>query len=63
MISDHVGERRTGINQSVSEDVQSVFKGKTLQQLSILEQSIKNKLRGGEGVDVGELNPLLYRSH
>jgi len=33
--------------------VQSVFRGKTLQQLELLEKTIRNKLHGGEGVDVG----------
>ena len=52
---DSVGDRRTGINASVMDDVATVFKGKTLSQLSILEKSIQDKVKGGEGVDVGEL--------
>ena len=52
--ADYIGERRSGINQSVTQDVASVFKGKTLQQLSILQKSIQDKLKGGEGVDVGK---------
>ncbi len=47
-------ERRTGINQSVTQDVDKVFRGKTLSQLEILEKSIQGKLKGGEGVDVGK---------
>ena len=54
MRTDFVGDRRSGINQSVNEDVVSVFKGKSLAQLHILEDTIRKKLRGGEGVDVGK---------
>jgi len=50
---DYVGDRRSGINQAVVDEVQSVFRGKTLQQLELLEKTIRNKLHGGEGVDVG----------
>jgi len=53
LLADYVGDRRSGINQAVVDEVQSVFKGKTLQQLELLEKTIRNKLRGGEGVDVG----------
>lgn len=48
-----VGERRSGINQSVEDDVNKIFRGKTLAQLGLLEQQIQTKLQGGEGVDVG----------
>ena len=54
-LSDYIGERRSGIHTAVSQDVDKVFKGKTLNQLEMLEQSIKKKLKGGEGVDVGKL--------
>ena len=54
-----LGERRTGINASVMDDVATVFKGKTLGQLSILEKSIQDKVKGGEGVDVGKYFVLL----
>ena len=54
-VSDFIGERRSGINQSVMDDVSTVFKGKTLNQLQLLEMQINSKLKGGEGVDVGEL--------
>ena len=43
-----------GINQSVTDDVAGVFKGKTMAQLTILNNQIKTKLKGGEGIDVGE---------
>jgi len=52
-LADFVGDRRSGINQAVVDEVQSVFRGKTLQQLELLEKTIHNKLHGGEGVDVG----------
>lgn len=52
-LADYVGDRRSGINQAVVDEVQSVFRGKTLQQLELLEKTIHNKLQGGEGVDVG----------
>ncbi len=54
LIIDFIGERRSGINHSVANDVTEVFKGKTQQQLKILEETIHNKLKGGEGVDVGQ---------
>jgi hypothetical protein len=37
----------------VADDVNSVFKGKTLTQLGLLGEQIKGKLKGGEGIDVG----------
>lgn len=68
-MTDYVGERRTGINQSVADDIASVFKGKTLQQLHLLEDSIRTKLKGGEGVDVGKwhcveikISHIIYRN-
>ena len=42
------------MNESVSEDVVKVFRGKTLTQLVLLQDSIRQKLDGGEGIDVGE---------
>ena len=56
---DYIGERRSGIHTAVSTDVDKVFKGKSLSQLELLEDSIKKKLRGGEGVDVGESTHIL----
>ena len=46
-------DRRERINESVSNEVQSIFKGKTTNQLLLLEEQIRQKLQGGEGVDVG----------
>lgn len=46
-------DRREGVNEAVNEEVVSVFKGKTTKQLQLLEQQMKKKLEGGEGVDVG----------
>ena len=48
-----VGERRSGVNSAVENDVISVFKGKTLAQLAILQTQIKKKLGSGQGIDVG----------
>lgn len=47
-------DRRERINESVSYEVQFIFKGKTINQLLLLEEQIKKKLQGGEGVDVGQ---------
>jgi len=60
-LADFVGDRRSGINQAVVDEVQSVFRGKTLQQLELLEKTIRNKLHGGEGVDVGMAMLLFHR--
>ncbi|KAK3610182.1 hypothetical protein CHS0354_038818 [Potamilus streckersoni] len=54
-------DRREGINQSVSEEVATIFKGKTTKQLLLLEEQIKKKLQGGEGVDVGYWESLLQQ--
>ncbi|XP_067927934.1 splicing factor Cactin-like [Watersipora subatra] len=54
-------DRREGIHTAVSSDVDSVFKGKTLKQLSILQDQIRSKLKGGEGVDVGYWESLLQQ--
>ena len=51
---DYAGDRREGINQSVSSEVSNIFKGKTTNQLLLLQDQMKKKLQGGEGVDVGE---------
>ncbi|WAR27383.1 CATIN-like protein [Mya arenaria] len=45
--------RRQGINEAVNEEVVSVFKGKSTKQLLLLEDQMKKKLQGGEGVDQG----------
>ncbi|KAM5238777.1 splicing factor Cactin [Ctenodactylus gundi] len=48
------GERREGVNASVSSDVQSVFKGKTYTQLQVIFQGIEGKIRaGGPNLDMG----------
>ena len=39
-------DRREGIHTSVNHEVNSVFKGKTLSQLNILQDQIRNKLKG-----------------
>lgn len=46
-------DRRSCISHSVLEDIENIFKGKTLAQLNILQTQIQQKLKGGEGVDVG----------
>ncbi|CAH1797477.1 unnamed protein product, partial [Owenia fusiformis] len=56
---DYIGDRRQGVNKSVLGEVAGVFKGKTYKQLTMLEGQIKNKLKGGEGVDVGYWETLL----
>lgn len=54
-------DRREGINEAVNEEVVSVFKGKTTKQLQLLEEQMKKKLEGGEGVDVGYWESLLQQ--
>lgn len=61
LITDHVGDRREGINQAVTSEVSNVFKGKTTNQLLLLEEQIHKKLRGGEGVDIGYWESLLQQ--
>lgn len=56
---DYAGDRREGINQSVSSEVSNIFKGKTTNQLLLLQDQMKKKLQGGEGVDVGYWESLL----
>ncbi|XP_040587568.1 cactin-like [Mesocricetus auratus] len=61
------GERpREGINAAVSPDVQSVFKGKTSNQLQVIFQGIEGKIRaGGPNLDMGYWESLLQllRAH
>ena len=53
-------ERREGINKAVARDVQGVFKGKTVEQLDMLQKSIESKLKErAEGVDIGYWESLL----
>lgn len=57
-----VGERREGVNASVSSDVQSVFKGKTYSQLQVIFQGIEGKIRaGGPNLDMGYWESLLQQ--
>ena len=56
--ADFIGDRRSGINTSVADDVNTVFKGKTLAQLGLLGEQIRKKLKGGEGIDVGMYNVI-----
>jgi hypothetical protein len=53
-------ERRQGINKAVADDVQDVFKGKTAEQLDLLQRNIESKLsQRSEGVDVSYWESLL----
>jgi hypothetical protein len=58
-ISDHAGDRREGINQSVLQDVSSLFKGKNYDQLTKLEETIKHKIQFETGIDIGYWESLL----
>ena len=55
-----MSERRDGINNAVSSEIGDIFKGKTTNQLNLLESQIKSKLSGGEGIDVGELSSSIF---
>ncbi|XP_015221015.2 splicing factor Cactin [Lepisosteus oculatus] len=56
------GDRREGINVSVSADVQSVFKGKTFSQLQALQMNIESKIAaGGSNLDIGYWESLLQQ--
>ncbi|KAM4605613.1 splicing factor Cactin [Polymixia lowei] len=56
------GDRREGINTSVSTDVQTVFKGKTYSQLQALHVNIETKIRaGGSNLDIGYWESLLQQ--
>ncbi|XP_030396331.1 cactin [Gopherus evgoodei] len=56
------GERREGVNASVSSDVQSVFKGKTYNQLQVIFQGIEGKIQaGGPNLDIGYWESLLQQ--
>ncbi|XP_062844038.1 splicing factor Cactin [Trichomycterus rosablanca] len=56
------GDRREGINTSVSTDVQSVFKGKTYSQLQALHINIETKIQaGGSNLDIGYWESLLQQ--
>lgn len=50
------------MNASVSSDVQSVFKGKTYNQLQVIYQGIEGKiLAGGPNLDIGYWESLLQQ--
>ncbi|KAL3287167.1 hypothetical protein HHI36_001646 [Cryptolaemus montrouzieri] len=52
--------RREGIHQAVASDVTSVLKGKTSEQLRVLQNQIEAKISGkGVGIDVGYWESLL----
>lgn len=53
LFQEYIGDRRDGINQAVTSEIGDIFKGKTTNQLKLLEKQIKDKLNGGEGIDVG----------
>ncbi|XP_063251292.1 splicing factor Cactin-like [Prinia subflava] len=56
------GQCRDGVNASVISDVQSVFKGKTYNQLRALYQGIESKIQvGGPNVDIGYWESLLQQ--
>ncbi|MGH0185323.1 UNVERIFIED_CONTAM: hypothetical protein FKN15_017896 [Acipenser sinensis] len=58
----YFGDRREGINTSVSTDVQTVFKGKTYNQLQALHQNIEGKIRGGgSNLDIGYWESLMQQ--
>jgi len=53
-------ERREGINKAVGSDVQEVFKGKTVEQLVLLQAQIEGKLaQKSEGLDISYWESLL----
>ncbi|XP_023336077.1 cactin-like isoform X2 [Eurytemora carolleeae] len=53
-------ERREGINKAVQNDVQHIFKGKTVEQLEQLQKQIEVKLQDRtEGVDIGYWESLI----
>lgn len=58
---DLLSDRRSGINSAVSSEISDLFKGKSTNQLKLLEKSIKDKLSGGEGIDVGYWESLLQQ--
>ncbi|XP_062337568.1 splicing factor Cactin [Osmerus eperlanus] len=56
------GDRREGINTSVTIDVQTVFKGKTYSQLQALHLNIETKIRaGGSNLDIGYWESLMQQ--
>ncbi|XP_067665773.1 splicing factor Cactin-like [Haliotis asinina] len=58
---EYFGDRREGINTAVTSEVSNIFKGKTTNQLKLLEHQIRGKLTGGEGIDIGYWESLLQQ--
>ncbi|XP_033121808.1 cactin-like [Anneissia japonica] len=53
-------DRREGINNSVSSEIEVIFKGKTHSQLVLLQEQIISRLNGDDGaVDIGYWETLL----
>ncbi len=50
---EHAGDRREGINQSVLQDVEIMFKNKIYDQLVELEKSVKKKINNETGIYIG----------
>lgn len=54
--------RREGINPSVSSDIASILRGKTPQQLKVLQGQVERKISSKEeGIDIGYWETLLSR--
>lgn len=54
--------RREGINPSVSSDIAKILKGKTPQQLKVLQEQVEKKISSKEdGIDIGYWETLLSR--
>lgn len=56
---EHAGDRREGMNQAVLQDVSSLFRGKTYNELVELENSIKSKIKNETGIDIDYWESLL----
>jgi hypothetical protein len=56
---EHAGDRREGMNQAVMQDVASLFRGKSTEQLLELEACIKAKISRETGIDVDYWESLL----
>ena len=59
MDKNYGADRSEGINQSVVQDVSGLFKGKNYDQLEVLEESIKRKMREETGIDIGYWESVL----
>lgn len=56
---DQARDSRENINQSVLQDVSGLFKGKTCEQLILLEQNINEKIKEKVGIDIGYWESVL----